>query len=116
MKPLERQFRDSTELEALMAQTGESSLDATFNQHLRGALIEQWFRIQNTRQRTKVAQRCAAQSFDKSACSHDRTAKSYEEMAELGEGNQYLERAARHREFAHEDRRIADRLRRMAGD
>ena len=52
-----------------------------------------------------MSQRSAAESFEKSAGSHDRIAGSYEKLAELGEGNDYLERAARHRKFAHEDRR-----------
>jgi hypothetical protein len=63
-----------------------------------------------------VTQRSAAESFEKSAGSHDRIARSYEKLAELGEGDEYLERAARHHALAHEDRRIAERLRRMAGD
>lgn len=72
--------------------------------------------VEQARQQTKVAQRSAADSFEKSAGSHDRIAGSYEKLAELGEGDEYLERAARHRAFAHEDRQIAERLRRMAED
>jgi hypothetical protein len=72
--------------------------------------------VEQLRRQTKVAQRSAAESFEKSAGSHDQIARSYEKLAELGEGDEYLQRAARHRAFAHEDRRIAERLRRMAGD
>jgi hypothetical protein len=54
-----------------------------------------------------LAQRSAAESFEKSADSHDRIVWSYEKLTELGEGDEYLERAARHRAFAHEDRWIA---------
>jgi hypothetical protein len=55
----------------------------------------------------RLAQRSAAESFEKSADSHDRIVWSYEKLTELGEGDEYLERAARHRAFAHEDRWIA---------
>jgi len=72
--------------------------------------------VEQLRRQTKLAQRSAAESFEKSADSHDRIAKSYEKLAELGEGDEYVERAARHRAFAHEDRQIAERLRRMAED
>lgn len=75
-------------------------------------------RVEQTRRQTKIAQRSAAESFEKSAASHDRTARSYEKLAELREcgGAEYRQHAARHLEFAHEDRRIAEQLRRMAGD
>jgi len=52
----------------------------------------------------------------RSADSHDRLVRSYEKLAELGVGSKYRERAASHRAFAHEDRLIAKRLRKMAGD
>ncbi len=72
-------------------------------------------RVERVRRQTKAAQRSAADSFDKSADSHDRTARSYEKLAALtAGGTENLERAARHREFAEEDRGIAERLRRMA--
>jgi len=80
----------------------DSSLDAKSNPHLQ-AVAEQLFRIEHTQQRMKTAQRSAAESFVTSADSHDRTARSYQKLAELGEGAEYLERAARHREFARED-------------
>lgn len=84
------------------------------------AVAEYAFRIgqhaERARARTMVAQRSAAESFEKSAESHDRVAKSYESLAELGEGYEYRERAVRHLAFAQEDRRIAERLRRMARD
>jgi hypothetical protein len=95
----------------------DSSPDAKSNPHP-AALDEYVLRasqqIQQMRRQTKVAQRAAAESFEKSAGTHDRIVSSYEKLAEFGEGEQYLERATRHREFAHEDRRIAERLRRMA--
>ena len=97
----------------------DSNLEAKPERDLKAA-VEHTFRlvqqVEQMRQRTKAAQRSAAESFEKSADSHDRTAKSYEKLAELGEGDEYLERAARHRGFAQEDRQIAERLRRMAGD
>jgi hypothetical protein len=92
----------------------DSSPDAKSNPHLQA--VAELFRIEQALQQTKAAQRSAAESFEKSADSHDRAAKSYEKLAELGEGDEYLERAARHRGFAQEDRQIAERLRRMAGD
>lgn len=84
----------------------------TSNPHLRGVgdLIFRASQQVEQLRRTKMAQRSAAESFEKSADSHDRAARSYEKLAELGEGNEYLQRAARHREFAQEDRRIAKRL------
>jgi hypothetical protein len=81
----------------------DNSLDAKSNPHLQ-AVGEEVFRVSQqvmqVRRKTKVAQRSAAESFDKSADSHDRTAKSYEKLAELGDGTEYREHAARHREFA----------------
>ncbi|WP_082974968.1 hypothetical protein [Mycobacterium sp. 1245805.9] len=54
--------------------------------------------------------------MDKSADSHERTAKAYEEAAEhsVFSKDEYRKHAARHRDFAREDRRMAKRLRRMA--
>jgi hypothetical protein len=54
--------------------------------------------------------------MDKSADSHERTAKAYEEAAEHSvlSKDEYLRHAARHRDYAREDRRMAERLRRMA--
>lgn len=54
-----------------------------------------------------------AESLDKSAGSHDRTAKAFEEAAERSDRHkdEYGERAARHRGFAREDRRMAQLLR-----
>jgi hypothetical protein len=70
--------------------------------------------------RARAAQRSAVTSLDQSANSQDRTAKAFEDAAE-GERREprrdkYLAYAARHREFAQEDRAMADRLRRIASD
>jgi hypothetical protein len=72
-------------------------------------------RVEQIRLHTKEAQRSAACSFEQSADCHDRTAASYDRLAEATHcGENYREHAARHREFAEEDRRLAVRLRRMA--
>ncbi|MEB4208348.1 hypothetical protein [Mycobacterium sp. 94-17] len=52
--------------------------------------------------------------MEKSAGSHERVAKSYEMAAASSGHDEYLQHAARHREFAREDLRIAERLRQMA--
>jgi hypothetical protein len=64
----------------------------------------------------RAAQRSAARSFDHSADSHERTADAYEEAVKHGgrQGDECRQHAARHREFAREDRLMARRLRRMA--
>lgn len=72
-------------------------------------------RVQQVRLHTKQAQRSAARSFEQSADCHDRTAASYENLAAAThQGDEYRDNAARHREFAREDRRLAVLLRRMA--
>ncbi len=94
----------------------DSSLENDLDPHVRfkaeRALLEGQ-QAEQVRQRTKVAQRSAAEGLDKSADSHDRAALSYEQLAETGDDGA-SDHAARHREFAEEDRRIADQLRRMA--
>jgi hypothetical protein len=72
-------------------------------------------RIERARLQTQTTQRSVARSFERSADCHDRTAASYERLAEgtLG-GDAYREHAARHREFAQEDRRLAASMRQMA--
>jgi hypothetical protein len=99
-----------------VAQTS-SGQEAESGRHLWG--LEDAIRVSEeadrVRQLVKATQRAAADSLHKSAVSQDRTAKSYEDLAEhSGRPNDYLEHAARHREFAEEDRRMAGRLRRMA--
>jgi hypothetical protein len=62
-----------------------------------------------------AAQRSAADSLQRSAESHERTAISYELAAERsGQELIYLQHAARHRAYADEDRRMAERLRQVA--
>src|SRR6516162_3071148 len=73
-------------------------------------------RAERARRDAHSAQRSAAGSFDKSADSHERTAKAFEEAAEhcaTGKDG-YRQQAAHQREFAVEDRRMAQRLRDMA--
>ena len=75
-------------------------------------------RAEQARRDASSAQRSAAHSLDNSAASHDRTAKAYEEAAKhsvLAE-DEYRQHAARHREYARDDRLMAVRLRRMAED
>ncbi len=64
----------------------------------------------------RAAQRSAANSLDNSADSHERTANAYDETAERNTvgGDEYRQHAAIHREFAREDRQMAQRLRHMA--
>jgi hypothetical protein len=73
-------------------------------------------RVEQARRDARSAQRSAAQSLDKSADSHVRTATSYDEAAKHSvlSRDEYQQHAARHREIAREDRRMAERLRRMA--
>jgi hypothetical protein len=73
-------------------------------------------RAEHAWQLARAAQRSAANSLDNSAASHERTANVYEKAAERGDlrRDERRERAARHRGFALEDRRIAERLRQMA--
>ena len=73
-------------------------------------------RAEQARRQMRAAQRSAANSMDDSAASRERTAKAYEEAAEHRDlrDDEYLEHAARHREFAREDRLMPERLRRMA--
>jgi hypothetical protein len=101
-----------------MTHTHAMRLSGALDPHLQFAEIA--FRsgqlAERLQREVRKSQRSAAESFAKSADSHDRTAKSYEKLAELGEVDEYLEHAACHRAFAQEDRRIAERLRRMAGD
>jgi hypothetical protein len=53
--------------------------------------------------------------MERSAASQDRVAKAYEEVAAHNQRrDEYLKHAARHREFAQEDRLMAEGLRRMA--
>jgi flagellar biosynthesis/type III secretory pathway protein FliH len=72
-------------------------------------------RAEQVLQRARAAQRSAADSVQKSAESHERTAQSYERAAAQHSGRRdtYLARAARHREFAEVDYRMAERLRQM---
>src|ERR1700745_1670842 len=73
-------------------------------------------RAERARRGVRAAQRAAAASVDGSADSHERAANAYAEAAEHGDRRKddCLEHAARHREFAQEDRQIADRWRRRA--
>lgn len=72
-------------------------------------------RVETMRRQAGEAQQAAADSFDKSADSHDRTASSYEKLANRATyQNDYLEHAARHRDYAQEDHRIAQRLRQIS--
>lgn len=96
----------------------DGNLEATPDVELRAAMEDAsrvGGRVEQVRRQTKAAQRSAAESFDQSADCHDRTATSYERLAEARVcGDDYRGHAARHREFAREDRRLAARLRRMA--
>ena len=81
---------------------------------------EAWRAVQRAEQagrKARASQRSAANSLDHSADSHERTAKVYEDAAEHGglRKDEYLQHAARHREFAHEDRQMAERMRQLAG-
>jgi hypothetical protein len=59
--------------------------------------------------------RLAADSLQRSAEGHERTATSYELAAERSDQpGIYLQHAARHRAYADEDHRMAERLRRVA--
>jgi urocanate hydratase len=72
-------------------------------------------RAEGLRQQVRAAQRSAADSLDRSAVSQDRAARIYEQLADNRErGDEYSEHAARHRQFAREDRVMAQRLREMA--
>jgi hypothetical protein len=71
-------------------------------------------RLETMRQAARESQRSAAASFDRSADSHDAVARSYEQSARADRPDDHGWHAARHREFASEDRDIAERLRQMA--
>jgi len=71
-------------------------------------------RVERARQMANAAQRSAAASMRKSAESQDRIANMYQERAEHGlfhddavDHDDDLDRAARHRQFAQDDRRMA---------
>jgi hypothetical protein len=90
-----------------------SGLKVKSGPHLRA--IEKAFRVgqevERARRRTKLAQRSAAECFEKSAAYHDRAAASYDELAKFGAyGADYSEHATRHREVAWKDRRVVQRL------
>ena len=102
--------------EAPMARV-ESGLEAKSGPQL--LAIEKAIRlgqeVEQVRTRTKRGQRSAAESIEKSAVYHDRAAASYEKLAIFSEcGTGYLDHATRHREFAREDRRMAQRLREIS--
>jgi hypothetical protein len=79
--------------------------------------------IERVRQKATAAQRSAAASMRKSAESQDRIAKMYQDRAEHGlfhadalDRDDDLEHAARHRQFAQDDRRMAERLHQIADE
>ncbi len=66
------------------------------------------------RQDARDAQRLAADSVQRSAESQEQTAQAYEEAARRTGRDDYLERAARRRRDAQQDRLITEKLRQMA--
>ncbi len=66
------------------------------------------------RRDARDAQRSAAESLERSAQSQEQTAQAYEEAAKRTGRDDYVEHAARHRKYAHEDHVMAEELRRMA--
>lgn len=72
-------------------------------------------RVETMRRAVKKAQRSAAASFERTADCQDGAASTYEQVARSSAWpDDYGKHAARHREFAQEDREIAQRLRHMA--
>ena len=77
-------------------------------------------RIERARRTVNAAQRSAAASMRRSAESQDRIATMYQERAEHGlhddavDHDDDLDHAARHRQFAQDDRRMAERARQSA--
>ena len=69
---------------------------------------------ENARQRCAVSQSASVESLERAAESHYRIAESYEVMAKrIPEGEEWVDHAAHHREFAQQDRQMAERMRRM---
>lgn len=93
-----------------------SKVDGDLRLHVAEEVFRAGQRIKKVRRQTKDGQRAAADSFDRSADSHDRAASSYERLAAQPNGrhDEYLKHATRHREYAREDRRMAQQLRLLA--
>jgi uncharacterized membrane-anchored protein YhcB (DUF1043 family) len=99
-----------------MANT-HSGFAADFDPHLAspGAEVLQVnLQVKQARRGARDAQRSAAKSFDRSAEMQDAIAQAYETFDEHSAHDDYRWHAERHRDFAQEDRRIAERLREMA--
>lgn len=90
--------------------------EAELDSHRRAAeqAIRAGQRADQARREARDAQRSAADSLERSANSQERTAKAYEDAAENSDRrDEYLAAAARHRQFAQEDHRMAQQLRHM---
>lgn len=72
-------------------------------------------KAEKARQRAREAQWSAADSLARSADSQDRIAQMYEERSAVDGSSDYSQHAACHRQFAEEDRRMAQKLREAAG-
>ena len=90
---------------------------ADFDPHLAspGAeVLRVELQVEQARRRARAAERSAAESFHRSAAMQDEIAQAYETFDEHSAHDDYRWHAERHRDFAQEDRRIAERLREMA--
>jgi hypothetical protein len=101
---------------------GDAQSDVGLDRRIAELVAEVGQRIEWARHKANAAQQSAAASMRKSAESQDRIAKMYEERAEHGllhddvvEHDDDLDHAARHRQFAKDDRRMAERLQQNAG-
>ena len=97
---------------------GDAQLDCGLESRIAEQVAEVGERVERVRQEANAAQRSAAASMRKSAASQDRIAKMYQERAGHGlfrddavERDHDLDHAARHRQFAEDDRRMAERSR-----
>jgi hypothetical protein len=107
-----------------MTQTsGDARSDRGLDCRLAEQATEVDQRIERARQNVNAAQRSAAASMRKSAESQDRVARMYEERAKHGlyqddavDHDDDLDHAARHRQFAEDDRWMAERARQSADE
>ena len=97
-----------------------TSGDAQSERHLNGRIAEQAsvvdLRVERARHKAIAARRSAAASLRGSAESHERAAKMHDERAKGGlfDEDDEQNHARRHRRFAQDDRRIAERARHSA--
>ncbi len=97
--------------------SGHTRSEGDTKRRIAGQISVVELRVERARRMAITAQRSAAASLSKSAEAHERMAKSYEERAEHGlfrdnvDREEDLDHAARHQQFAHEDRRMAQRSR-----